>query len=426
MKLPKRKTEISLPSKTRIINTCNLFLSGVKILRKEGIRIFYIKLKEYTRQSNIFTLKLLLEKNESKTFLFISGCPGDSMRYRCEHQSEQLKVLGIKSDIKTFNEIELNKVIPKYKVFILHRVPCDENIEEFISEVKDKGKCTIFDTDDLVFNPDLDPIYINPLSDMSEMEKEKYYNDLIKYRRTLLLSDYVVVSTDYLKKEAELLHPKVFVNRNSVSNLMVETAEKVKCKKNLSSRESVIVGYMSGTPTHNKDFVECKSALLSLLSENPNVFLKIIGYLDLSDDFKKFEKQIIRVPLVPWQDLPSNIQTFDINLAPLEMNNPFTQSKSELKFMESGLLAVPTIASEVGGFTSAIKDGENGFLANTSEEWYSKLKALVTTPDLRAKIGNNAQDTILNDYTSLARKRNLEAILNNVEREKPIEILRNE
>lgn len=426
MSLPIKNNKISLPSKTRIENTFNLFLSGIKILRKEGIRIFYIKLKEYGRQSHIFTLNLLSTKNELKTFLFISGCPGDSMRYRCEHQSEQLKVLGINSDIKTFNEVELNNVISTYKVFILHRVPCDKSVEEFISRVKAEGKCIIFDTDDLVFNPDLDPIYINSLTDMGETEKDKYYNELRKYRQTLLLSDYVIVSTDYLKKEAELVHPKVFVNRNSASNLMIEMAEKAKSKQNHNPQKSVIVGYMSGTPTHNKDFLECESSIISLLSENPNMFLKIIGYLDLSEDLKKHENQIIRVQFVPWQDLPYHIQTFDINLAPLELNNPFTESKSELKFIESGLLAVPTIASDVGGFTSAIKDGENGFLANTSEEWYSKLKALVTNPDLRAKIGNNAQDTILNDYTSLARKRNLEAILNNVEREKPIEILRNE
>lgn len=426
MRLSKKNDKITLPSKTRIFNTFNLFLSGIKILRKEGIRIFYIKLKEYGRQSHIFTLNLLSAKKELQTFLFISGCPGDSMRYRCEHQSEQLKVLGINSDIKTFNEVELNKVISSYKVFILHRVPCDKSVEEFISRVKAEGKCIIFDTDDLVFNPDLDLIYINSLSDKSETEIEKYYNELRKYRQTLLLSDYVIVSTDYLKKEAELVHPKVFVNRNSASNSMIKMAEKAKGKKIFSPQENIIMGYMSGTPTHNKDFLECESAIISLLSENPNVFLKIIGYLDLSEDFKKYENQIIRVQFVPWQDLPAHIQGFDINLAPLELNNPFTESKSELKFIESGLLAVPTIASDVGGFTAAIKDGENGFLANTPEEWYSKLKALITNTDLRTKMGKSAQETVLNEYTSLAHKRNLKNILKNMEREKSIEILLNE
>ena len=39
---------------------------------------------------------------------------------------------------------------------------------------------------------------------------------------------------------------------------------------------------------------------------------------------------------------------FDINLAPLEVGNPFCEAKSQLKFFEAGLVNCTTIASPTG------------------------------------------------------------------------------
>ena len=41
-----------------------------------------------------------------------------------------------------------------------------------------------------------------------------------------------------------------------------------------------------------------------------------------------------------WRELPWIIAQTDINLAPLEMDNPFCQAKSEIKFVEAALVGV--------------------------------------------------------------------------------------
>jgi glycosyltransferase involved in cell wall biosynthesis len=65
---------------------------------------------------------------------------------------------------------------------------------------------------------------------------------------------------------------------------------------------------------------------------------------------------------VPLDQLPNEIAQFDVNLAPLEVGNPFCEAKSELKYFEAALAGVPTIASPTGPYRRAIRHGETGFL----------------------------------------------------------------
>ena len=64
-----------------------------------------------------------------------------------------------------------------------------------------------------------------------------------------------------------------------------------------------------------------------------------------------------------WQGLPNIVAQIDINLAPLELDNPFCQAKSEIKFTEAALVGVPTVASPTQAFVYAMRDGEDGLLA---------------------------------------------------------------
>jgi hypothetical protein len=90
------------------------------------------------------------------------------------------------------------------------------------------------------------------------------------------------------------------------------------------------------------------------------------------------------------QNLPEEIVRFDISLAPLEVGNPFCESKSELKFFEAALAEVCTVASPTGPFQRAIRDGETGFLATSEESWYRALLSLVDDPVRRRQLGRAA------------------------------------
>ena len=102
------------------------------------------------------------------------------------------------------------------------------------------------------------------------------------------------------------------------------------------------------------------------------------------------EQQIEWRSLQPFMNLPTEMARFDINLAPLEVGNPFCEAKSELKFFDAALVDVPTIASPTGPYRRAIVHGSTGFLAASGDDWYIYIKRLVKDPALREQIGHSA------------------------------------
>jgi hypothetical protein len=92
------------------------------------------------------------------------------------------------------------------------------------------------------------------------------------------------------------------------------------------------------------------------------------------------------------------VAQIDINLAPLELDNPFCQAKSEIKYTEAALVGVPTVASPTEAFVHAIHDGEDGFLAATADEWRQALTRLIEQPALRGQVGEAARRAVYAAY----------------------------
>jgi len=88
----------------------------------------------------------------------------------------------------------------------------------------------------------------------------------------------------------------------------------------------------------------------------------------------------------------------DINLAPLELGNPFCEGKSELKFFEAALAGVPTVASATETYAAAVEDGVSGFVARDAVEWRNALEFLVTSESLRKAMGKAAKAVALARY----------------------------
>jgi hypothetical protein len=62
-------------------------------------------------------------------------------------------------------------------------------------------------------------------------------------------------------------------------------------------------------------------------------------------------------------------------------------------------VGMPAVASPVGVNREIIRDGDNGFLATTEDDWYTKLTALCRNAELREKIGANARQTVVDHYS---------------------------
>jgi glycosyltransferase involved in cell wall biosynthesis len=335
-----------------------------------------------------------------KAVVFLSGSPGDTMRYRCDHQAEALGMIGATADVRRVAETRLDEVLNSYEIFVLHRVAFGADLEWFLQQARMRGKVVVFDTDDLVFDKDA-MRHVAATAEMSVAERALYEQGLSRYRETLRRCDGVIVTTEPLSELARLVHGDVYIVPNAVSTEMVAGAEAVLAQND--SHKGVVIGYLSGTRTHDRDFLEAADAVLQVLAENHSASLLVVGLLKLDDRFDAFRDRIEQLPIQRWQELPAIFRGVDINLAPLESDNPFTESKSCIKFLEAGLLGVPTVASARADFTRVIEHGRNGLIADSPAEWKQALTDLAESGSRRDEVGSKARGDVVSKHTTAAR-----------------------
>jgi len=171
---------------------------------------------------------------------------------------------------------------------------------------------------------------------------------------------------------------------------------------------------MSGSITHNPDFELISPIVKKLLKKYDNVYLSVVGFLDVPENLKEVEHKIVKKDFVDWKKLPKLISDLDINLVPLE-ESVFNEAKSENKWVEAGLVKTVTVASAVGPFKDFIKNGETGYLCTNKEEWEETLEKLIQDKSLRDKIAEKTYNIVRKEnvtaYTGMGLARFLESKL---------------
>ena len=368
-----------------------LMVKTKKTLKDEGIKSLSKKTFKYV------TNGFKSDKPECKDILFINGCtlPHPS-RYRVTHQREQLESNGITTDEVFYEHLSLEKE-KYYKGFVFFRCPSTDVIKEFIKKAKYNNKTVFYDIDDLVFDKEYTKT-IKYIDQMSKEEKELYYDGVRRMGETLDLCDYATTTTETLAKELKKHVKEVYVNKNVASEKMLELSiDAVKEVK--KDEDKIVIGYLSGSITHNPDFNLVLPSLIKIMDKYKNVYLKVVGILDIPEELIKYKHRIITSPFISWEDLPKVIASLDINLAPIE-ESLFNNAKSENKWTEAALVKVPTIASNVGAF-KIINNKVDGILVKNSEkDWFASLEELINNKELRDEIGNNAYNRAVKDYIS--------------------------
>ena len=351
-----------------------------------------------------------------KDVLFINGCNEKFLphpyRYRVLHQIEQLNTGLLESDVYYYLNFEPN-IICNYRVIIFYRCPWNEKVDKALKLEKILNKKVLFDIDDLV----IDTKYTDNIPYIKSLTPEKkaeYDNGVQLIGKTLKLCDAAITTTEGLANEIKNYIPNVFINRNVASEEMWKLSQIALNKKiNKTNNENIIIGYFSGSITHDSDIEMIKPALIKILKEFNNVQLLLSGVITYPDDLKIFNNKIIKKNFTDWRELPEIISKVDINIAPIE-DTIFNEAKSENKWVEASLVKIPTIASNVGAFKKVIVHNETGLLCNNINEWYISLKTLINNEILRKYIGENAYNESKLKYNTIYSAKKLLNFINSI------------
>lgn len=339
--------------------------------------------------------------------LFVDGTnQTSSTPYRVDRVAEGLSHYGLKVDCVRGDELGAINDTIRARFVTFFRAPFWETYRDFAQRMRARGSKIVFDIDDLVFDEELIPI-IDGYRLLTEPEKLGYVRGVRGYREFMLFSDFCTAPTDYLAGQMRLLGKKAFRVRNTLAQ---DEITKFKMRNTRREGGRFVVGYYSGSNTHQADFRHAGEALVKFMEENPRVDFRLVGQLDLGD-YPKLKKwaegddayvRVKRVDLLPHTAMLEDQLECDVIIAPLEVGNPFCEAKSELKFFEAALAKRAVIASPTQTFRLAAGNGDYAQLADGPEEWLDAYRSAIGEADRLCRIAEKAHLHVIEAYSPAA------------------------
>jgi glycosyltransferase involved in cell wall biosynthesis len=355
-----------------------------------------------------------------KSILFIAGEPHTpGTIYRVSRAAELARMAGwdaATSDVALVNP----EILAGHTAIVIWRAPWSVHLKGIVDHARENKMAVFYDVDDLMFRSDFATVeMIDGIRSQrfSAIETSGFFLSIYK---AIELCDMVICPTEELAGQLRYLGFAAIVVANGFNDAAVALSRK-SARQWREARDGLTrLGYAGGSRTHQRDFAQAADAVADVLEADK--LRRLVLFKDpssgeglvLVEEFPRLAKlsgQIEWRNMVPLEELPQEIARFDVNLAPLEAGNPFCEAKSELKYFEAALAAVPTIASPTGPYRRAISDGVTGYLASTTEEWRNALQALLDDPARRAAMAQAAYHDSLRKFGPATRADQMAAVL---------------
>lgn len=317
-------------------------------------------------------------------------------RYRCENVIHAMKFED-KWEVNYCLTSEADEIcLDNISIIVVVRQTAkNRKILTLIRKAREKGVVVLFDVDDLIFD-------YRDLTTVVKTVGEKNIIYWLAYfwgvRRIMKKVDGFLCTNEFLGEKLKRSFKKPYgIIPNSLNEKQIEISEGL-IRKKKSKKDGFVIGYFSGSPTHEKDFRLVEPALVKLLEEYDDIIVRVIGYMNFSKETQRWIRlgRIETSGKVDYLELQKLISEVDVSIAPLVIND-FTNCKSELKFFEAAIVETTTIASPTYAFKKAIRNGKNGFLAEPGE-WYNKLEYLYKHYTENEEIAKQAREYVLNHY----------------------------
>jgi len=347
-----------------------------------------------------------------RDIVFVSGEPGTAGHvYRIRRPAEAAAAVGLSSLALSMAEAASDMAALDADIVVIWRAEWSQRVAGVIAQARGFCARIVFDCDDLMVEPDLARFeFIDGIRTqfLTEQVVSDFYG---RVQQTLLAADACLSPTAFLTGRMQRFGKPGFVLPNGFDETTRRVSQAAVAARQAAGARGVLrIGYAGGTRTHQKDFAVIAAPVARVLREAGNRRLVLFRRaetpcLDLEEfpALAGLEAQIEWREMVGLEELPWELARFDVNVAPLEVGNPYCEAKSELKFFEAALVGVPTIASPTQPFRDAIRDGQNGYLAANEAEWYDRLTILLGDGPLRQLIARAAREDAEEKYGAARR-----------------------
>ena len=222
----------------------------------------------------------------------------------------------------------------------------------------------------------------NPI--ISALKGTSKANYLIK------VSDHVITSSPFLNEYCSAINKH---NACTYISSSVDTERFVPTNSYTNARK-VTIGW-TGTFS-SREYLDLLRNVFLRLGQRCDFKLRIIGNF-------KYELPGVDLEVIQWKEESEveDLQEIDIGIYPL-VDDEWVLGKSGLKAIQYMAFGLPTVATNVGNTPKIIQHMRNGWLVKTEEEWIQALETLITSPELRHKLGHTARATVVEKYSTNA------------------------
>lgn len=220
--------------------------------------------------------------------------------------------------------------------------------------------------------------------------------------------------TEYLVRSAD----HVITSSPALNDICLELNERRKCtyisssidtdrfvpSNRYTNAERVTIGWTGTFST--RPYLDLLRPVFSELRKTRDFRLLVIGNFEY--EFPGMDLEVIQ-----WsaENEVADLQKIDIGVYPLPMEE-WVMGKSGLKAIQYMSFGLPCVASDISTVQQFIRDGENGLLVRTEDEWVRALTRLIDEPELRRTIGENARETVMAKFSKHVIKEQYLAVLN--------------
>lgn|GEM_PF-2238084 len=295
--------------------------------------------------------------------------------YRCYVPALALKELGHEVYVEDHFSLDWLKEI---NVLVVQK-QWSARAFNFIEAAAMEGILTVNDVDENFWNLPEDHL---EYEFWKEEEKIAFYNSILK--RCWLIT----VPNERLAEKIRGFHRNVEVVPSFLPGKLWEKAYR-KRKNYFKKKEGkpIVIGWV-GSPLSIKNLELIHEPVRKVLEKHQNVEVHILG---APESFASWHPKIkVFTDWVRLEEYPEKLIDFDIGLYPL-LSDDYNRAKSDVKYLEYSYLAIPSISSPFSESEKVVKQGSNGFIAQSEEDWENYITLLVKNEDLRIKVGKRAR-----------------------------------
>ncbi|MFM1904040.1 MAG: hypothetical protein RLZZ440_1940 [Planctomycetota bacterium] len=327
---------------------------------------------------------------------FLSAAPRSVGHvYRVEHAAAALEAAGWHATVLPFDDAAAIDHAAAADLVGVFRGRWSPSFADLRERCTARGIPLVYDIDDLLFDPAVTAAgWVAFLDTLPPAERERWVAEAADYRRALAAADAAVLTTPALAAAAAEACPRVHVLPNALDRRMERAAAAaigVEKASAIDARPRLI--FASGTPTHHRDFAVAAEAIGRMMQRRPEPILVILGHLDstIYPTLAPFTQRIEIRPPVPLLDLFAELARCDVNLCPLELDSPFNEAKSVVRWLAAAAVGLPSIVSPTAPLQDAVIAGITGLVAADVSAWEVALDAVLDDPCRAAALGAAAR-----------------------------------